>query len=302
MYSVVLMAAITTGTATPDFGHRRGGCHGCFSSFGCHGCSGGGWGCSGGWGCNGCSGIWTCSGGWGHHGAGYHGGWGGSACWGCYGCYGGAGWGGPYAGYGHGTYVEYCAGCYGGGGYCAGCYGFGGYCAGCYGGCGGGWGCAGWGCHGCAGGAVVCSCAGGYGGLSGYPMPHSGMVVPTYPETPGVEKVGPPDIKDKDKGKGKGKGDDDEVSGRGRLVVELPEDARLYIDGQPMKTKSGRRVFQTPPLATGQSYYYILRAEVTREGRTQRESVRVIIRPGRESYATFPTLAPAPRATTTVSR
>jgi uncharacterized protein (TIGR03000 family) len=85
-------------------------------------------------------------------------------------------------------------------------------------------------------------------------------------------------------------------------VVELPEDARLYIDDQQMKSQSGRRVFQTPPLDRGQTYYYILRAEVTRDGRTASETVRVIIRPGQEAYATFPTLAPAVTTTAQAGR
>ena len=48
MYSVVLMVALTSGSATPDW-HRYGGCCGCYS--GCYGCGGG---CYGG--CYGCGG------------------------------------------------------------------------------------------------------------------------------------------------------------------------------------------------------------------------------------------------------
>ena len=68
MYSVVLMAALTTGVDLPDFG-CRGGCYG-GRRHGCCGCYGGGWG----YGCCGC----------------YGGGWG----YGCMGCYGGYGYGG----------------------------------------------------------------------------------------------------------------------------------------------------------------------------------------------------------------
>jgi uncharacterized protein (TIGR03000 family) len=124
-------------------------------------------------------------------------------------------------------------------------------------------------------------------------MPYAGVpyvqsIVPGMGSPENPERVPPP-----------GK---NEASARGRLVVELPEDARLYIDDQPMKTQSGRRVFQTPPLERGQTYYYMLRAEVTREGQTQRETVRVIIRPGQEAYATFPTLAPAITTTAQAGR
>jgi uncharacterized protein (TIGR03000 family) len=82
MYSMVLMAALTTGTDMPDFG-RRGGCCGCWGGYGrgwggCYGCWGGWGGCYGGWG-----GCW---------GGGY-GGWGGGwAGWGGWG-----GWGYAYA-------------------------------------------------------------------------------------------------------------------------------------------------------------------------------------------------------------
>jgi len=60
MYSVVLMAALTTTTAdVPSFGGR--GCHGCWGArsgcYGCNGCYGYG-GCYGG--CNG--GCWGCYG------------------------------------------------------------------------------------------------------------------------------------------------------------------------------------------------------------------------------------------------
>src|SRR5947209_5368237 len=78
MYSVVLMAALSTGGEAPAFG--RHGCHGCWGCcggcWGCHGCCGGCWGCCGGC-CGGCWGCGGCCGG----------------CWGCQGCCGGC-WGG----------------------------------------------------------------------------------------------------------------------------------------------------------------------------------------------------------------
>ncbi len=102
MYSMVLMAALTAGNATPY-------CHGCC------GCWGGGWGCCGCWG-GGYGGCWGgCYGG-------CYGGFGG--CMGCYGgcmgCYGGCmgcygGWGGGYAGVGYGGGVTYPGTIYGGG-------------------------------------------------------------------------------------------------------------------------------------------------------------------------------------------
>src|SRR5437870_1532024 len=98
MYSVVLMAAMTAGTSTPDWlFHGCWGCHGCYGS--CHGCYGSCSGCYGG--CHGCYGsCYGC----------YGGAW--SSCYGC--CGGGGGCGGWSS----------CYGCCGGGGWsCQGCYG-----------------------------------------------------------------------------------------------------------------------------------------------------------------------------------
>lgn len=81
MYSMVLMAALTTGIDMPDIGRRGGrGCHGCYGG-GCYGSYYGG--CYGGWG----GGYGGCYGG-------YGGGWGG-----CYGGMGGGGYGRGYGGY-----------------------------------------------------------------------------------------------------------------------------------------------------------------------------------------------------------
>jgi len=105
MYSMVLMAALTTGTDMPDLGRRGGrggGCCGCYGGMAYGGWGGGYGGCYGGWG----GGYGGCYGGWGGgyggcFGGGYRMGWGG-----CYGGWGGGygmgyggGWGG---GYGHG--------------------------------------------------------------------------------------------------------------------------------------------------------------------------------------------------------
>jgi uncharacterized protein (TIGR03000 family) len=214
MYSVVLMAALTAGSATPDC-HR---CCGCWGGYGCCGCYGGGWG----------------------------------------GCYGG-GWGG----------------CYGG------CYGA---CYGCWGGY------AGWGCMGCLGsyyGAPTYPGSIYMGGTAG------GTVVPggTYP--PGAEGLGAP-VTDTDKDKDKGKSKDKDKDGRGslssnkaKLVVELPADAKLFIDDLPMKTTSGVRSFNTPALQPGQAYYYMVRVETMRDGKPLSETRRVIVRAGQTARADF---------------
>ncbi len=205
MYSVVLMAALTAGTATPD-------CHRCC------GCYGGGWGCCG--------------------------------------CYGGCGgcWGGCYGG---------CYGCFGG---CMGCMG-----------CMGGWGgCYGGGCYGCWGGYA----SWGYGApaYSGTVVP-GGMIAPGA-TTPGGEPLGNPK-------ESKPKSSTMFSSTKAKLVVELPENAKLFIDDMPMKAGSGVRSFNTPELEPGQAYYYMVRVESIRDGKPVSESRRVIVRAGQVARADF---------------
>jgi uncharacterized protein (TIGR03000 family) len=170
----------------------------------------------------------------------------------CYGCYGG-------------TYSCY-GGCYGG---CTGCYGGG--CWGCYGGSFGSC----YGCHGCYG------CYGCYGSgyATGYTPAH---VQPAMPGAPGAapEKVPAPKPEEKKVS----------AANAAKLIIDLPADAKLFVDDQLMKTTSAHRVFNTPTLESGQTYFYILRAEVVRDGKSQSESKRVIVRAGEEIRAAFPEL------------
>jgi uncharacterized protein (TIGR03000 family) len=83
-----------------------------------------------------------------------------------------------------------------------------------------------------------------------------------------------------------------------RVVVELPADASLYVDDQLMKTKSERRTFDTPKLDSDQTYYYILRAEVQRDGEKVTQTKRIIVRAGdsvRASFADLEAIATARR-------
>jgi len=84
---------------------------------------------------------------------------------------------------------------------------------------------------------------------------------------------------------------------RAQLVVELPGDAKLYVDGNPMKTNAAKRTFNTPPLQPGQAYYYMLRAEVVRDGQTIGQTTRVIVRAGEVARASFPNLESKDSAT-----
>ncbi len=72
--------------------------------------------------------------------------------------------------------------------------------------------------------------------------------------------------------------------------MQLPADAKLFIDGNLMKSASEKRTFITPVLRPEQTYFYDLRAEVVRDGRTVAATQRVILRPGEAVQASFPSL------------
>lgn len=181
-----------------------------------------------------------------------------------------------------------CGGCYGGGYGCWGCYGG---CYGCFGGCGGCWG--GWGCGGCYGGGYGCwggysswgcmGCVGGYGGMS-YP----GAVMPGGAGVMGGGVAPGAGAEQLDKPKPNKNGDKETMAPtRAKLVVELPADAKLFIDDLPMKTTSGVRAFNTPTLEPGQAYYYMVRIEYVQDGKTVSETRRVIVRAGQVARADF---------------
>ena len=72
-----------------------------------------------------------------------------------------------------------------------------------------------------------------------------------------------------------------------RLLVLLPADARLAIDGEATRSTGQTRRFISPPLVLGQTFRYTLRAEVTRDGKRQVETKEVTVRAGEESEVTL---------------
>jgi len=176
-------------------------------------------------------------------------------------CWGSCNWcgGGHYA-------VSYgCGGCYG-------CYGgYGGYggCYGCYGGYGGCYGCYGGGCVGCYGGWACYGCQGVAPASPYAPV----MPAPMQKEkAPAAEKVPAP-----------GKVDQT----RAKVIIEVPAQARLYIDDQVMPNKAGKRTFVTPPLQPGQTYFYDVKIELVSDGQQQVQTTRVVLRPGDVVAASF---------------
>jgi len=82
------------------------------------------------------------------------------------------------------------------------------------------------------------------------------------------------------------------------FVVNLPADARLIVNGSTTRSTTARRVFVSPPLEPGGTYYYTLRAEITRGGETLATTRQVSVRPGQQTEVTLD----IPIVTTTASR
>ena len=81
------------------------------------------------------------------------------------------------------------------------------------------------------------------------------------------------------------------------VVVNLPADAKLTVEGRPTTSTSSRRVFVSPPLQTGQTYSYSLDAQVTRDGQTQTVHRDLPVQAGQRSEITldFPTTTTSAR-------
>jgi len=73
-----------------------------------------------------------------------------------------------------------------------------------------------------------------------------------------------------------------------RVTVIAPRGTKLSINDTSF-TVDGRRTFETPKLDKGQKYYYTVKAEVAREGRTVNESRRIDIEAGKSVTVDFTT-------------
>jgi uncharacterized protein (TIGR03000 family) len=71
------------------------------------------------------------------------------------------------------------------------------------------------------------------------------------------------------------------------IVVRLPADAQLTVDGSPTRSTEAVRTLISPPLQPGKAYQYTLRAEVTRDGKKVERKRDVTVRAGQESVVSF---------------
>jgi uncharacterized protein (TIGR03000 family) len=65
--------------------------------------------------------------------------------------------------------------------------------------------------------------------------------------------------------------------------LQVPEGARVWVDNVYCPVRS----FQTPALQTGKKYFYTVRAEIARNGRTIVEDRRVVLTAGQAVNVNF---------------
>lgn len=154
---------------------------------------------------------------------------------------------------------------------CCGCN-----CCGCYSCCG----CNCKGCHGCkkCHGCNGCHCCGCYG-CCGYHGCCGGHVVCCGGAAAPAAK--PEEIKKKPEEK------KSMMPAPATIVVSLPADAKLFVDDAVTTSTTATRAFASPALEQGKDYFYTLKAEVVRDGKTYSASRRVAVRAGEETAVTL---------------
>jgi uncharacterized protein (TIGR03000 family) len=101
----------------------------------------------------------------------------------------------------------------------------------------------------------------------------------TVPEKKGTDKKGP----------GGGGGDEDAgamsapVPAPATMVVTLPANATLTVDGHATTSTSSYRRFVTPMLEPGTQYYYTLQAKLVADGKETVVTKRVLVSAGQET-------------------
>jgi uncharacterized protein (TIGR03000 family) len=71
------------------------------------------------------------------------------------------------------------------------------------------------------------------------------------------------------------------------ILVSLPAEAKLTVDGAATQSTTATRYFVSPPLTPGQEYFYELKAQVQRDGKTVERSQRVAVEAGKQTRVAF---------------
>jgi uncharacterized protein (TIGR03000 family) len=138
------------------------------------------------------------------------------------------------------------------------------------------------------GGYDGCGCWGGYGTWSYCNMPPPNPVVMGgYGLSGGSAVPGNRNGEELEKPKNKTGVKETMAPTRAKLLIELPTDAKLFVDDMPVKATAEVLTLHTPPLEPGKDYFYIVRIERMRDGRPLSETRRILVRAGQVARADF---------------
>ena len=79
---------------------------------------------------------------------------------------------------------------------------------------------------------------------------------------------------------------DDKASAAAKVTFLLPQGAKLFVDGRPVKAE-GVATLRTPALKAGERYFYEVRAEVMQDGKPVVSTRQIELTPGAAIRADF---------------
>ena len=72
-----------------------------------------------------------------------------------------------------------------------------------------------------------------------------------------------------------------------KLLIEVPANAKLFIDDTRVEAAADVQAFHTPPLEPGRDYFYNVRIELMRDGQPLSQTRQIIVRAGQVARADF---------------
>lgn len=134
--------------------------------------------------------------------------------------------------------------------------------------------------------------------IPGGPLPTAPGMPPALDSNPAVPRPAtpPPPAEIQDSRNGSPIGRSTAANGgRATVVVKLPTDAKLFAEGRELTLTSAERTFVTPVLPAGPGYTYTFRTEYSRDGETISQSKRVQVVAGGAVSVEFVDLTTARR-------
>jgi uncharacterized protein (TIGR03000 family) len=128
----------------------------------------------------------------------------------------------------------------------------------------------------------------GYGrgyGLANYPQPYTG---PLWWPNPGAFPRHPPAVYPAPLASESLSFPIPQADPSAHLVVEVPDDAEVWLEGSKTQQTGTTRRYVSPPLVRGKDYTYELRVRWTADGHPVERSKTVVVHAGEQVRITFP--------------